>query len=51
MPSIDAIKARIDILNRTTESGVKLRRSGKNYTGFCPFHSNTRTPAFSIQML
>jgi DNA primase len=25
-----------------------LRRSGKNYTGFCPFHSNTRTPAFVV---
>jgi DNA primase len=27
---------------------VNLRRSGKNYTGFCPFHSNTRTPAFVV---
>jgi DNA primase len=27
---------------------VQLRRSGKNYTGFCPFHSNTRTPAFVV---
>ncbi|MGW8249205.1 MAG: DNA primase, partial [Anaerolineales bacterium] len=27
---------------------VQLRRTGKNYTGFCPFHSNTRTPAFAV---
>jgi DNA primase len=25
-----------------------LRRTGKNYIGFCPFHSNTRTPAFVV---
>ena len=48
MSSIDEIKARIDIIDLATESGVKLRRSGKNYTGFCPFHSNTRTPAFVV---
>jgi DNA primase len=27
---------------------VKLKKSGKNYTGFCPFHPNTRTPAFVV---
>jgi DNA primase len=48
MSSIDEIKSRIDIIDLATESGVKLRRSGKNYTGFCPFHSNTRTPAFVV---
>jgi DNA primase len=45
MSTIDEIKARIDIVDLVSES-VQLRRSGKNYTGFCPFHSNTRTPAF-----
>ena len=48
MSQIDEIKSRIDIIDLATESGVKLRRSGKNYTGFCPFHSNTRTPAFVV---
>lgn len=47
MSSIDEIKARIDIVDLVSES-VQLRRSGKNYTGFCPFHSNTRTPAFVV---
>lgn len=47
MSSIDEIKSRIDIVDLVSDS-VKLRRSGKNYTGFCPFHSNTRTPAFVI---
>lgn len=48
MSSIDEIKARIDIVDLASEAGVKLRRSGRTYTGFCPFHSNTRTPAFVI---
>lgn len=48
MSTIDEIKARIDILDLASEAGVKLRRSGRSYTGFCPFHQNTRTPAFVI---
>ena len=47
MSSIDEIKARIDIIDLVSET-VQLRRSGKNYTGFCPFHANTRTPAFAV---
>ena len=48
MASIDEVKARIDIVELAGEAGVKLRRSGRTYTGFCPFHSNTHTPAFVI---
>jgi DNA primase len=47
MSSIDEIKSRIDIVDLVSES-VQLRRSGKNYTGFCPFHPNTRTPSFVV---
>lgn len=47
MTAIDEIKARIDIVDLVGET-VQLRRSGKNYTGFCPFHPNTRTPAFAV---
>ena len=47
MSSIDEIKSRIDIVDLVSET-VTLRRSGKNYTGFCPFHANTRTPAFVV---
>lgn len=43
----DEIKARIDIVDLVSET-VKLRHAGKNYTGFCPFHANTRTPAFVV---
>ena len=47
MTAIDEIKARLDIVDIVSEN-VQLRRSGKNYTGFCPFHANTRTPAFVV---
>jgi DNA primase len=47
MTAIDEIKNRIDIVDLVSET-VKLRRSGKSFTGFCPFHQNTRTPAFVV---
>ncbi len=47
MTAIDEIKARLNIVDLVSET-VKLRRSGKNYTGFCPFHGNSRTPAFAV---
>ncbi|HJS28887.1 MAG TPA: DNA primase, partial [Anaerolineales bacterium] len=47
MAAIDEIKARLDIVELVSET-VQLRKAGKNYTGFCPFHPNTRTPAFVV---
>ncbi|MBM2842570.1 MAG: dnaG, partial [Anaerolineales bacterium] len=47
MSTVDEVKERIDIVEVVGET-VKLRKSGKNYTGFCPFHPNTRTPAFVV---
>jgi DNA primase len=48
MSTIDEIKSRIDIVDLVSEAGVKLRHAGRNYTGFCPFHDNKRTPAFVV---
>jgi DNA primase len=47
MSVTDEIKARVDIIDLVSES-VQLRRTGKNYIGFCPFHANSRTPAFVV---
>ncbi len=47
MSVVDEVKDRIDIVEIVGES-VKLRKSGKSYTGFCPFHPNKRTPAFAV---
>jgi DNA primase len=46
MSQIDEIKARIDIVDLVGET-VKLRRTGKNYSGLCPFH-NEKTPSFIV---
>lgn len=48
MSTIDEIKSRIDIVDLVSEAGVKLRKAGRNYTGFCPFHENKHTPAFVV---
>ncbi|MFZ1041014.1 MAG: DNA primase [Anaerolineales bacterium] len=48
MSTTDEIKARIDLVDLVAEAGVKLRKTGRNYTGFCPFHANKHTPAFVV---
>ena len=47
MSVVDEVKAQLDIVDIVSQT-VKLRRTGKNYIGFCPFHSNTRTPSFVV---
>jgi DNA primase len=47
MSVVDEIKSRIEIIDLVSET-VQLRRTGKNYIGFCPFHPNSRTPAFVV---
>ncbi|MGC8856465.1 MAG: DNA primase [Anaerolineae bacterium] len=48
MSTIDEIKSRVDIVDLVSEAGVKLRKTGRNFTGFCPFHENKHTPAFVV---
>ncbi|SKA75695.1 DNA primase [Clostridium sp. USBA 49] len=43
---IQKVKDSNDIVDIISEN-VKLRRSGKNYIGLCPFH-NEKTPSFSV---
>lgn len=47
MTAVDDVKERTDIVELIGET-VKLRKSGRSHTGFCPFHPNTRTPAFVV---
>lgn len=44
---IDDLLSRIDILD-VVEPRVKLRKSGKNYSGLCPFHQE-KSPSFTVQ--
>ena len=43
----DLVKERVDLVQLIEERGVKLRRSGRTYTGLCPFHQE-KTPSFSV---
>ncbi len=43
---INDLLARIDIID-VIDSRMTLKKSGKNYTGLCPFH-NEKTPSFSV---
>ena len=47
MSVTDEIKDRVDIVDLVSES-VELRRAGRNFTGFCPFHHNVNTPSFVV---
>jgi DNA primase len=48
MSVIDDVKARIDIVELITPL-VKLRKSGRAFTGLCPFHTHTNnTPSFAV---
>ena len=47
MSVVDDIKNQVDIVDLVSEN-VKLRRTGKNFIGFCPFHPNTHTPSFVV---
>ena len=47
MTVTEEIKNRLDIVDVISET-VNLRKSGRSYAGFCPFHPNTRTPAFFV---
>lgn len=44
---IEQIKERIDIVELISER-VQLRKTGRTFVGFCPFHANTNTPAFTV---
>ncbi|AOR22999.1 DNA primase [Clostridium taeniosporum] len=43
---IEKVKEQTDIVDIISES-VRLKRTGKNYIGLCPFH-NDKTPSFSV---
>jgi DNA primase len=42
----DAIRQRIDIVDLVSQR-VRLKRSGKNYSGLCPFHDD-KNPSFFV---
>ena len=48
MTIIDDIKSKLDLVDFVGDK-VTLKKSGSSsYSGFCPFHSNTKTPSFAV---
>ncbi len=47
MSVIDEIKSRLNIVEVVSEK-VALKKSGRNYSGFCPFHADTKSPSFIV---
>ena len=43
---IDDLLARVNVLD-IVEARVKLKRTGKNYSGLCPFHKE-KSPSFTV---
>ena len=43
---IEKIKEQNDIVDIISEN-VRLKKSGRNYTGLCPFHKE-KTPSFNV---
>ena len=37
---LDALKANVDLVELISQSGVELKRVGKNHVGRCPFHED-----------
>ncbi|MEI7769894.1 MAG: DNA primase, partial [Chloroflexales bacterium] len=48
MSQIDDVRSKTDIVEVIGASGVSLRKTGRSFVGFCPFHPNSRTPAFTV---
>jgi DNA primase len=46
MSQVDQVRAAVDIVKFIGDY-VKLRKTGANYTGLCPFHSE-KTPSFAV---
>ena len=45
----DTVKERVEIVQLIGEHGVILKKSGRGFTGLCPFHSE-KTPSFHVNV-
>ncbi len=45
---IDTLKATTDLVGFIQSRGVALKKNGKGYKGYCPFHEDTKTPSLSV---
>jgi DNA primase len=47
MSVIQEIRAKLDLVQYISQSGVALRKAGRNFKACCPFH-NEKTPSFYV---
>jgi DNA primase len=47
-PELEALKRGVDLVALVREHGVELKRTGKSYSGRCPFHSPDKNPSFVV---
>jgi hypothetical protein len=45
---LDQIKSSVDLVQLVENYGVKLKRSGAQFQGLCPFHGDRATPSFFV---
>lgn len=45
---IDAIKRSVDVAPFMQACGIELKRNGKGYKGYCPFHEDNKSPSLSV---
>jgi hypothetical protein len=49
MSIVDDIKAQVDLAELVSETAsVKLKKSGKGWVGFCPFHDDRKKPSLVV---
>ncbi len=45
---INTLKESVDLAAVIQGYGIDLKKSGKSYKGYCPFHEDTKSPSLSV---
>jgi DNA primase len=45
---INTLKESVDLTAVIQAYGIDLKKSGKSYKGYCPFHEDTKSPSLSV---
>jgi len=45
---INSIKQNVDLAAVIQSCGIDLKKSGKSYKGYCPFHEDSKSPSLSV---
>jgi DNA primase catalytic core len=45
---IETIKQSVEVVPFMQDCGIELKKNGKGYKGYCPFHEDNKTPSLSV---